>query len=46
MILSTGVAALGALLAFTLIKSVKRPKPETVAQPERTAERTAEPVGV
>ncbi len=42
MILSTGVAALGAVLAFTLIKSVKRPKPETVVQPERTAE----PVGV
>jgi MFS family permease len=42
MILSTGVAALGAVLAFTLIKSVKRTRPETVSQPEHAAE----PVGV
>jgi len=42
MIVSTGVAALGAVLAFALIKSVKRPQAQTATQPEHAPE----PVGV
>jgi EmrB/QacA subfamily drug resistance transporter len=46
MLLSTGVAALGAVRAFTLIKSVKRTAPAAAAEPAAQAEHAAEPVGV
>jgi EmrB/QacA subfamily drug resistance transporter len=42
MALSTGVAAVGAVLALTLVQSIRQRQPETAAQPEATAE----PLGV
>jgi hypothetical protein len=38
MVLSTAVAGLGVVLAFTLIQSVKQPAPEVASQPEVAAE--------
>jgi len=42
MVLSVAVAGLGVVLAAALIQPIKRPAPETAAQPEATAE----PIGV
>jgi EmrB/QacA subfamily drug resistance transporter len=46
MTLSMGVAAAGAVLAFTLVQSVKRPAAEPAAEPATQPERSAEPIGV